>query len=192
MQLKYKIKKMELPERIKSSHEYRLIPREQIKISNLFHSVRMNQIKVKEKDILEDNVIIRGDLALVSLDKMVILSENVVIHPSLNNPNPPYEYRPLSIGKYTFIGKNSIISSLKIGDHVYIGQNCILSDRSKIESNVKILDNTYVPSDMQLVEFGIYEGYPAKLIGYSDNQYTQFMEFFCNDYFDKLVIKQKN
>ena len=191
MQLKYKIKKMELPERIKSSHEYRLIPREQIKISNLFHSVRMNQIKVKEKDILEDNVIIRGDLALVSLDKMVILSENVVIHPSLNNPNPPYEYRPLSIGKYTFIGKNSIISSLKIGDHVYIGENCILSDRSKIESNVKILDNTYVPSDMQLVEFGIYGGYPAKLIGTLNEQNSKLMEFFCNDYFDKLIISKK-
>ena len=182
---------MELPEKIKSAHEYRLIPKERIKISNLFHSVKMNAIKVKEKDILEDNVILRGDLAQISLDKMVILCENVVIHPSLNSANAPYEYRPINIGKYTYIGKNSIISSLKIGEHVYIGENCILSDRTKIENNVKILDNTYVPSDMELVEYGIYGGYPAKLVGNVEQQFTQYMEYFCYEYFDKLVIQTK-
>ena len=182
---------MELPERIKTSHEYRLIETEKIKLSTLARSVKASQIKVKESNIIEDNAILRGDLALISLDKFVIFCENVVIHPSLNNINAPYEYRPLNIGRYTFIGKNSIISSLKIGEHVYIGENCILSDRTKIENNVKILDNTYVPSDMELVEYGIYGGYPAKLVGYLDSQFTQYMEYFCNEYFDKLVIKKK-
>ena len=125
---------MELPERIKSTHQYRFVPKEKIKISNLCHSVRGSQIKVKGNDILEDNVILRGDLAVISFDRMVILCENVIIHPSLNQANAPYEYRELNIGKYTFIGKNSIISSLIIGDHVYIGENCILSDRTKIDA----------------------------------------------------------
>ena len=44
---------------------------------------------------------------------------------------------------------------------------------------------------MELVEYGIYEGYPAKLIGYLDNQNSNYMEFFCNEYYDKLVIKKK-
>ena len=182
---------MELPERIKTSHEYRLIEKEKIKLSTLTHSVKMNQIKVKESNIVEDNVTLRGDLALISLEKFVILCENVVIHPSLNNINAPYEYRPLNIGRYTFIGKNSIISSLKIGDHVYIGENCILSDRTKVGDNVKILDNTYVPCDMVLVEYGIYEGYPARLVGRLDEQHEKYMEFFCNDYYDKLIIQKK-
>ncbi len=182
---------MEIPERKKKSHEYRCVEPEKVKLSKLLHHVKMSHIKVKEKDIFEDNVILRGDLALISCDKNVILCENVVIHPSLNDFKAPFEYRPMSIGKFTFIGKNSIISSLKIGEYVYIGENCILSDRTKVENNVKILDNTYVPSDMILKENGIYEGYPAKLVGYLDNQNSQFMEFFCNEYFDKLVIEKK-
>ena len=182
---------MELPERIKSTSEYRFIPKENVKFSKLLKSVRMNQIKVREKNLFEDNVILRGDLAQISCEKSIILAENVIIHPSLNNINAPYEYKQLHIGKFTFIGKNSIISSLKIGEYVYIGENCILSDRTKVENNVRVLDNTFVPTDMELVEYGIYEGYPAKLIGYSDIQNSKYMEFFCNEYFDKLVIKKK-
>ena len=175
---------MELPERIKSSLEYRFIPKENVKLSKLMKSVRMNQIKVRDKNLF-------GDLAGISCERSVILCENVIIHPSLNNINAPYEYRPLHIGKFTYIGKNSIISSLKIGEYVYIGENCILSDRTKVENNVRVLDNTFVPSDMELVEYGIYEGYPAKLVGRLDNQNSKYMEFFVNEYFDKLVIQKK-
>ena len=182
---------MELPERIKSSLEYRFIPKENVKLSKLMKSVRMNQIKVRDKNLFEDNIILRGDLAGISCEKSIILCENVIIHPSLNNINAPYEYRPLHIGKFTYIGKNSIISSLKVGDHVYIGENCILSDRTKVGDNVKILDNTYVPCDMVLLEYGIYEGYPARLVGRLDEQHEKYMEFFCNDYYDKLIIQKK-
>ena len=182
---------MELPERIKTSSEYRFIEKMNVKLSKLFKSVRMERIKVREKNLLEDGTILRGDLAPISFENNTILCENAVIHPSLNQANAPYEYKPISIGKFTYIGKNSIISSLKVGDHVYIGENCILSDRTKVQDNVKILDNTYVPSDMELIEFGIYEGYPAKLVGRLDVQHSKYMEFFCNEYFEKLIIKKK-
>ena len=179
---------MEIPERRKNTNEYRCIEKEKLKFAKILKHVRNNQIKVKPKNVLEENVILRGDLAQISCDINVIICENAIIHPSLNDIIPPYEYRSLNIGKYTFIGKNSIISSLKIGEYVYIGENCILSDRTKVANNVKIMDNTFVPSDMELVEFGIYEGYPAKLVGYLDSQHCQFMEFLCNDYYDKLII----
>ena len=181
---------MEFQERQKTSQQYRFIDKENVKLSKLLKYVRMKQIKVKDRNLFEDNVILRGDLAPVASEKGVILCENVIIHPSLNNVNAPYEFKPINIGKFSFIGKNSIISSLKIGEYVYIGENCILSDRTQVENNVKILDNTYVPSDMTLIENSIYGGYPAKLVGYLDNQNTQFMEYFCNDYFDKLIIEK--
>ena len=82
---------MELPERIKSSLEYRFIPKENVKLSKLMKSVRMNQIKVRDKNLFEDNIILRGDLAGISCEKSIILCENVIIHPSLNNINAPYE-----------------------------------------------------------------------------------------------------
>ena len=181
---------MEFQERQKTYQQYRFIDKENVKLSKLLKYVGRKQIKVKDRNLFEDNVILRGDLASVSSEKGVILCENVIIHPSLNNVNAAYEFKPINIGKFSFIGKNSIISSLRIGDYVYIGENCILSDRTKVADNVKIMDNTFVPSDMELVEFGIYEGYPAKLVGYLDNQNSKYMEFFCNEYFEKLVITQ--
>jgi hypothetical protein len=60
-----------------------------------------------------------------------------------------------------------------------------------VGDNVKILDNTYVPCDMVLLEYGIYEGYPARLVGRLDEQHEKYMEFFCNDYYDKLIIQKK-
>ena len=151
----------------------------------------MTQIKLNENILIEDNVILRGDLGPIVIGRDSILCENVVIHPSLNGTVEPFEYKSLNIGCCCFIGKNSIISSLKIGNHVYVGENCILSDRTRVGDNVKILDNTYVPSDMQLIENGIYGGYPAQLVGTLNEQNSKLMEFFCNDYFDKLIISKK-
>ena len=182
---------MEIPVRNKTSHEYRHAEKGNVKLTKLLNYKRMTQIKLNENILIEDNVILRGDLSPIVIGRDTILCENVVIHPSLNGTNQPFEYKSLNIGCYCFIGKNSIISSLKIGNHVYIGENCILSDRTRVGDNVKILDNTYVPSDMQLIENGIYGGYPAKLVGTLNEQNSKLMEFFCNDYFDKLIISKK-
>ena len=182
---------MEIPVRNKTSHEYRHAEKGNVKLTKLLNYKRMTQIKLNENILIEDNVILRGDLGPIVIGRDSILCENVVIHPSLNGTVEPFEYKSLNIGCCCFIGKNSIISSLKIGNHVYVGENCILSDRTRVGDNVKILDNTYVPSDMQLIENGIYGGYPARLVGTLNEQNSKFMEFFCNDYFDKLIISKK-
>ena len=179
---------METPITTKTLHEYRHSEKGNVKLTKLLNYKRMTQIKLNENILIEDNVILRGDLALIVVGRDSILCENVVLHPSLNSFVQPYEYKTLTIGSYCFIGKNSIISSLKIGDYVFIGENCILSDRTKVGDNVKILDNSYVPCDMQLVENGIYCGYPAQLIGTLNEQNNKYMEYFCRNYFDKFVI----
>ena len=80
----------------------------------------INQILENENILIEDNVVLRGDLAMIVVGRDTILGENVIVHPSLNSNVQPFEYKNLSIGSYCFIGKNSIISSFKIGNYVYI------------------------------------------------------------------------
>ncbi len=181
---------MEIPITNKTTHEYRHAEKGNVKLTKLLNYKRMTQIKLNENILIEDNVILRGDLAFIIILRDTIICENVIIHPSLNSSSQPYEYKSINIGSYCFIGKNSIISSLKIGNYVYIGENCILSDRTKVGDNVKILDNTYVPCDMELVENGIYGGYPARLLGTSNDQNIKYMEYLVNDYFDKFVISK--
>ena len=181
---------METPITTKTLREYRHAEKGNVKLTKLLNYKRMTQIKLNENILIEDNVILRGDLAFIIILRDTIICENVIIHPSLNSSSQPYEYKSINIGSYCFIGKNSIISSLKIGNYVYIGENCILSDRTKVGDNVKILDNTYVPCDMELVENGIYGGYPARLLGTSNDQNIKYMEYLVNDYFDKFVISK--
>ena len=181
---------MEAPIINKTTHEYRHTEKGNVKLTKLLNYKRMTQIKLNENTLVEDNVIMRGDLALIVIGRDSILCENVIIHPSLNNSVQPYEYKTLTIGSFCFIGKNSIISSLKVGNYVYIGENCILSDRTKVGDNVKILDNTYVPCDMQLIENGIYGGYPAQFLGTLNEQNSKYMQYLCNDYNDKFIISK--
>ena len=179
---------METPITYKTTHEFRQTEKGNVKLTKLLNCRRLSQVKLNDNILIEDNVILRGDLGQINLGRDTILGENVIIHPSLNSYVQPFEYKNIGIGSCCFIGKNSIISSLKIGNYVYIGENCILSDRTIVEDNVKVLDNTYVPCDMKLINNGIYGGYPAKLLGTSNDQNIKYMEFFVNDYFEKWVI----
>ena len=182
---------MDIPIREKTTHEFRHSEKGNVKLTKLLNFKRMTQIKLNENILIEDNVILRGDLAQIIVGRDSIICENVIMHPSLNSSSQPFEYKTLNVGCCCFIGKNSIISSFKIGNNVFIGENCILSDRTKVGDNVKILDNTYVPCDIQLTENGIYGGYPAQLIGTVNEQHGKYMEYFCNEYFDKFIIHKK-
>ena len=145
---------MEIQIRNKSTNEYRHAEKGNVKLSKILNYKRMTQIKLNENILIEDNVVLRGDLALIVIARDTILGENVIIHPSLNSYSQPYEYKNLNIGSFCYIGKNSIISSLKIGNYVYIGENCILSDRTKVGDNVNLGPFIYWDNHLELLEIG--------------------------------------
>ena len=179
---------MEFPRREKTKKDYKFVEKGDIKLSTTNLYKKLGNIKLGKFSLIEESVILRGDLNNIRFGGNVILCENSILHPGLSQANKPYDYKNIDIGSYCFIGKNCIISSPSIGDHVYIGDNCILSDRTIIENNVKILDNTYVPTDSKLLSNGIYGGYPAQLLGMVNEDFPKYIEYLCNDYYEKLVI----
>ena len=182
---------MEIPERIVSSTQYRQIPQNQIIISTLFRRVGLKRVEIKGNSIIDDQALIRGDLSAIVVGEGTHVCENVVIHPSIigDNTNTMQFPEKTSIGKCSFLGKNSIIYSLSVGNYVYIGENCVLDQKSIVHNNVKILDNSYVPKEMVLIEGGIYGGNPVQYLGNVSESHQQFMEYFCSEYKKKLVIK---
>lgn len=132
------------------------------------------------KCVILDNVILKGDFAPIKVDKYCIIQENTTIQPchlildmkinnnSIKNDSQSnnIKYIPLTIGAYTYIGKNCMINSASIGLGCIIGDNCILNSRSILKDHVHVEDNTIIPNDMVIPPFAIVSGTPGKIIGF--------------------------
>lgn len=62
-----------------------------------------NNIEICDHAILQQRIILRGDLAKVSIGKYVVLSEMVIIKPPTKRQNKELKYVPISIGKTLII-----------------------------------------------------------------------------------------
>lgn len=115
--------------------------------------------------IVKENVILRGDLASIQINKYVIISENCILRPSYGTFGDTFRFIPLTIGAHSLIGPNCIVESASIGVGCTVGSNCILSSRSILKDYVKIEDDTVVPPDMVIPPFAIVAGKPGRIVG---------------------------
>jgi|JI6StandDraft_1071083.scaffolds.fasta_scaffold07108_6 dynactin-5 len=120
-----------------------------------------DHIQISGKTILQEKLIIRGDLAQISLGKYVTLLEGVILKPSYKKHNGKIKFIPMEIGDYVFIEKNTIVSAAKIGSFTRIGKDCIIGHRSIIAENVIIADGSIVPPDTIVPAYSLYGGKPS-------------------------------
>jgi hypothetical protein len=80
-------------------------------------------IEFKGCSVVEKNVTLRGDLALIRCGKFVTIGEGTVIRPSPKAHKPIYF--PIRIGDFVAIGSNCVISAQNIGNNVIIEDDCV-------------------------------------------------------------------
>jgi dynactin-5 len=181
---------MDQNQRIYTTNEYKLIPQGNLKLSKKFFPRGLNQIILNSMNVVEDDVILRGDLGKITIGNSSIIDSSTVLRPSINSATPPFEYKHLKIGANCYIGKNCIISALVIGNNVYIGNDCIISDRVEIGNNVKIEDNTYITPDMKIPDNSVYGGKPGQYLGEITETQDIIMSEYCNSYYKNLIVTQ--
>lgn len=121
--------------------------------------------------IIEDDVIIRGDLAAVQINKYSLIDSRSVLRPcfvttvSSTTGQKLLKFVPQTIGSHCYIGKDCLVESAVIGIGCIIEDNCILSKRSILKDYVLVVRGSVVPSDMVIPPFSIVAGNPAKIIG---------------------------
>ena len=179
---------MDIPERFVSQKDYKLINEKNIKLSKVFHAWGRNEVILESMDLIEENVLIRGDLNKVNIGVATIIDSGTVLHNCLNSPIPPFDFKTLIIGSQCYIGKNCIISSRSIGNFVYIGKNCILGERSEVGCCVKILDDCYVPPDVRVPDNCVFGGFPGKVLGEVTEGFEQWIENYCSNFYASLNI----
>ncbi|OII77440.1 hypothetical protein cand_009310 [Cryptosporidium andersoni] len=114
--------------------------------------------------IIDQGVILRGDLAVIRIGQYVILEPNCIIRPSFKKFKEKYGSIPISIGDCVHIGENSIIMATSIGSNILIGDNCIIGHASIIKDNCIILPNTVISPDTVIPPFTEWSGNPGRLI----------------------------
>lgn len=108
------------------------------------------QVEIKGRSILQDGVIVRGDLAIVRIGRYCEIDTNTLLEPP-GHPLKTSKNIPLVIGSHTHIGSNCEIraaavgSMVWIGDDVKLGKRCIIKDNVVIESGTVLGDDTVIP-----------------------------------------------
>lgn len=108
------------------------------------------QVEIKGRSIIQDEVHIRGDLAVVRIGRYCVLERGSLVEPPAH-PSRKSKNVPLLIGSHTHIGSGCEIRAAAIGSMVWIGANvklgkrCIIKDNCVIEPGIEIADDTIVP-----------------------------------------------
>jgi dynactin-5 len=116
---------MDQQQKVFTSNDYKVIPKGNLKLSKKFFARGTNQIVLNSMNVVEDDVILRGDLGKINLGNSSVIDTAAVLKPSLST-GPNYEYKHLKLGSNCYVGKNSIVCAISIGNNVYIGKDCII------------------------------------------------------------------
>lgn len=124
------------------------------------------------KCIVLSGVIIRGDFAVVKIDKYCLISKDTVLRPAYGIMTSGFRYIPLSIGAYTTIGENCVVESAVIGMGCNIGNKCVLSMRCILKDHVCVEDGTVIPPDTVIPPFAIVSGAPSRIVGFVSESHS--------------------
>lgn len=181
---------MELPIRSYNSNEFKLIPNGNLKLSRTFYAKGTSNIKLNSMNVIEGNVILRGDLGIITIGNSSIIDKDALIRPCLSSSTPPFVFKHVKIGSNCYIGQRSIISAIVIGNNTFIGNDVIVGERVEIGINVRILDGSYIPSDIKLADNSVYGGCPGKHLGENHESMELMMNEYCNNFYRNIIINQ--
>lgn len=120
------------------------------------------------KCVIGAGVIIRGDLASVELNRYSVVRDNSVLRPSgiltAKGESSAFRFIPLTIGKYSFIGRECVIECAAIGVGCYVGDGAILCKGAILKDYVHVSPGTIVPPDLVVPPFSVVSGCPARFI----------------------------
>ena len=171
-------------------------------------------VEIKGKCIIEENVILRGDLASIRMGRYCIIKKNTYLLPSellieealleekgekttkttkktktKNTKEGIHQKRtkiPMSIGNMTFIDSNCHIKAAYIGCNVHIGENVEIGARSVIKDNVIIEANTIIPPDAVIPPFAHVRGQPYRIVGEVSPAYPSIYPLQRKQFYSKF------
>ena len=89
-----------------------------------------DRILIAGKSIVQNNCVLRGDLAQIEMGYHCLVREDCIIRPCFTKQQGRLKYTKMTIGSNVCIETNCIVTALKIGNNVQIGKNCVIGHRA--------------------------------------------------------------
>jgi carbonic anhydrase/acetyltransferase-like protein (isoleucine patch superfamily) len=103
------------------------------------------------------NVVIRGDVERIRVNRNTNIQDNAVIHVT-------HFSNPTEIGENVTVGHGAIVHGCTIGDRTLIGMNAVILDRAVIGNDCLVAAGAVVRPGMKVPDGSMVAGIPAKIV----------------------------
>ena len=115
------------------------------------------KVKLGYRAVVMAGAIIRSDSDIIEIGAESNIQENCVLHESVGYP--------LIIGEHSTIGHGAVIHGCIVGDNALVGMGATVLDGAKIGNNALVGAGAVVPQNMEVPDFYMAVGVPARLRG---------------------------
>lgn len=129
------------------------------------------------------NVVVRADMAQVSIGKNTNIQDGSILHVD-------YGF-PLIIGDNVTVGHKVMLHGCTIGESTLIGMNAVILNGAKIGKNCVIGANALVTENMVVPDGHMALGSPAKVVKEIDPKMISLFEKSAQHYVDNGVRYKK-
>lgn len=130
----------------------------------------LGEVIVVSSTFVGRDVIVRGDLAAVTMSPLVFIDSEAIVRPTVRclPGRGSAEAVPLQVGSATYIGRRCVVEAISIGAMVVMEKDSQVGSGSVVSDGVWIKAGAVVPPSSVLDSFCVYEGNPAKIVGRLD------------------------
>ncbi|XP_063692294.1 dynactin subunit 5-like [Bolinopsis microptera] len=139
------------------------------------------------KTIIQNECIIRGDLANVRFGRQCVIGAKSVIRPPFKKFTKGVAFFPFQMGDHVMVGEGSIVNAASIGSYVNIGKNVVIGRRSFIKDCSAIADNSVLPPETVVPPFTLWAGNPAKIVAELPESTQDIMVDLTRGYFHHFI-----
>ncbi|MBY6212766.1 gamma carbonic anhydrase family protein [Microbulbifer agarilyticus] len=120
------------------------------------------------------NAVIRGDNELITIGERANVQDGSVLH---NDPG-----KPLTIGTGVTVGHNVTLHGCEIGEYSLVGMNAVVLNGAKIGRCCIIGANALVKENMEIPDFSLVLGSPAKVVKTLDESTFELLKLSSDVY----------
>jgi carbonic anhydrase/acetyltransferase-like protein (isoleucine patch superfamily) len=144
-------------------------------------AVIIGDVSIADDVSIWPTVVIRGDVAAVTIDRATNIQEGSVLHGSHQGKDTATE-TPLKIGKSVTIGHRAVVHACQVGDYCLIGIGAIILDNAVLQDYVMLGAGALVPARKVLESGYLYIGTPAKKVRLLTKEEKEFLAYSASHY----------
>ncbi|KAL8443650.1 hypothetical protein Emed_006668 [Eimeria media] len=122
-------------------------------------------VTIAGTSVLNDGVVLRGDLAAMRLGRFVWLGKNTVLQPCSCRSKGQLQHVPMTVGDCCIVGDDCVVQAASLGNCVEIGPRCVIGNRCLLKDHCVLLADSVLPPDTIVPAFTVFGGVPARLVG---------------------------